>query len=53
MRKNFHESKERVGSGRTGQYSNMVEKKKKNRKSPLFYHQFPLKLGSRKFGQEE
>ena len=27
--------------------------KKKNRKSPLFYHRFPLKLGSRKFGQEE
>ena len=30
-----------------------LEKKKTNRKSPLFYHQFPLKLGSRKFGQEE
>ena len=28
MRKNFHESKERVGSGRTGKYSHMVEKKK-------------------------
>lgn len=28
MRKDFHESKEKVGSGRTGQYSHMVEKKK-------------------------
>lgn len=27
MRENFHESKERVGSGRTRQYSHMVERK--------------------------
>ena len=44
MRKNFHESKERVGSGRTGQYSHMVEKKKKQ-KITSFLSSISIKVG--------
>lgn len=43
MRKNFHESKERVGSGRTGQYSHMVEKKKQ--KITSFLSSISIKVG--------
>ena len=40
MRENFHESKERVGSGRTGQYSHMVGKKKQTENHLFFIINF-------------
>lgn len=45
MRKNFHESKERVGSGRTGQYSHMVGKKKNKQKITSFLSSISIKVG--------